>query len=147
MDSFRKSMHSYRIMITNPDSKKVRFVPSWSTIRYESRIHLVSWITSPDLWSTIQTESGFVVHEPKQIYKSQDLWSTFLNKSMDLQDMIPRYNSCNLTILTLILANTEFKPVDTKMFELVLTVSVRLILHANWRAIINLLVLVHLKVS
>jgi hypothetical protein len=27
MDSFRESIDSYRIVITNPDSKKVRFVP------------------------------------------------------------------------------------------------------------------------
>jgi hypothetical protein len=27
MDSFRESMDSYRIVTTNPDSKKIRFVP------------------------------------------------------------------------------------------------------------------------
>ena len=42
MDSFRESMDSFRIVVTNPDSKKICFV---------------SWLTNPDLFRIVDHES------------------------------------------------------------------------------------------
>ena len=42
MDSFRESMDSFRIVVTNPDSKKIRFV---------------SWLTNPDSFRIVDHES------------------------------------------------------------------------------------------
>ena len=36
-----------------------------------------------DLWSTIRNESGFVTHDTKRIFYSQDSWSTIRYESMD----------------------------------------------------------------
>ena len=42
MDSFGESMDSFRIVVTNPDSKKIRFV---------------SWLTNPDLFRIVDHKS------------------------------------------------------------------------------------------
>ncbi len=66
------------------------------------------------LWSTIQTESVFVFHEPKQVLKSQVSWSTIQNKSMDLwyestgtqfPDTIPA--ALQISEITTLLINNE----------------------------------------
>jgi hypothetical protein len=61
MDLFRESMDSFRFVITNPDSKKVRFVP------YETNPGFVSYRGSRIL--TLKDSFRFVSHESSQFLK------------------------------------------------------------------------------
>ncbi len=56
MDLFRESMDSLRIVVTNPDSKKIRFV---SFRDWQIRIRFVSWITNPSCFQKIRFVDSF----------------------------------------------------------------------------------------
>ncbi len=61
MDSFCESMDSFRFVITNPDSKKTRFVP------YETNPGFVSYRGSQIL--TLKDSFWYVSHEASQFSK------------------------------------------------------------------------------
>jgi hypothetical protein len=61
MDLFRESMDSYRIMTTNPDFKKIRFVP------YKTNPGFVSYRGSQIL--TLKDSFRFVSHKSSQFSK------------------------------------------------------------------------------
>ncbi len=82
MDSFRESMDSFRIVVTNPDSKKIRFV---------------SWLTNPDSFC-------IVLH----VFKRFVLWICFVDWfSKDLTCFYESYES--LQILSTIAQNQSLK--------------------------------------